>query len=100
MWKRQPFVDSIPVELPILDGLYDKILMDCDLNAFESLRAYEKLQAIEKYAINSLVRNGERSIIWMTEYPSTDATEASNDMVSEGGPVMRADEYLYHDEAC
>lgn len=98
MWRRQQFVESIPVELPILDSLYDAILADSDTGAFASMRAFEKLQSIEKHAINSLVRNGERVLVNVTDYDKYILHQAAINF--KNGATMRSDEHLYYDEAC
>lgn len=98
MWRRQQFVEALPVELPILDPLYDQILMDSDLGANESLTAFAKLQRIEKFALNSLVRNGERALVHVTDYAKYILSQAAKDF--RNGAIMREDEHLYHDEAC
>ena len=124
MLNRTSYVEVMPTELPILNGLYDLILED--ENESNTVEAYTRLQSVEKYAIMFLVRDGNRHLIHVTDYDKYIAEHAESmaeieevmagialaeegiieeaipvsDMVSEGGPVMRENEHLYHDEAC
>jgi hypothetical protein len=125
-WRRQSFVEAMPTEMPILDPLYDQILEDMEMGTFQTLHAFEKLQAVERHAINSLVRNGERKLVSITcaeedskcsergKVATNDKEDGSNheegcqigcseqastEMVSEGGPIFRENEELYYDEA-
>jgi len=124
MFNRTSYVEAMPTELPILDGLYDLILEKEDQS--HTVEAYTRLQSVEKYAIMFLVRDGNRHLIHVTDYDKYITEHAksmaeieevlasvalaeegvkeeaipASDMVSEGGSVMREDEHLYYDEAC